>query len=150
MRRLLYICLVLSTFLIFNTAHTEEKYTITGNISIRYDGDIYIRLCTMKEWSEFLRPNYELSVPPWKIIKLNSETKKSKNVSFKFDSIPTGTYVIVAFQDVIKNQKVDYEGLQMKEPYGTYKEDDYVSGRPRWDYVKFNLENNIGGIKIKI
>ena len=77
------------------------------------------------------------------VIKLNSETKKSKNVSFKFDSIPTGTYVIVAFQDVIKNQKVDYEGLYRIEPWGTYKEDDQLSDRPQWDNVKFNLENNI-------
>jgi hypothetical protein len=150
MRRLLYNCFILSTFLIFNITYAEERYTITGDISFRYDGDIYVRLCAMEEWSEFLRPNYELSAPPWKIIKLNSETKKTGNVSFKLNRIPTGTYVIVAFQDVIKNQKVDYEGLHMTEPYGTYKEDDYVSGRPRWDYVKFNLKENIGGIKIRI
>ena len=140
---LLILIFVASTF-------GQETFTITGSVSFQYDSDIYIRVCTMEEWGEFLRPNYEILVPPWKIIKLNSETKESGSVSFKLDNIPTGTYVIVAFQDVIKNQKVDYEGLQMEEPYGTFKEDDYVPGRPRWDYVKFHLEKNIGGIKIKI
>jgi hypothetical protein len=142
--------LIIAIFLFWGNVFGQETYSITGDISYRYDADIYVRVCTMEEWAEFLRPNYELSVPPWKIIKLNSETNKSGKVSFKLDSIPKGTYVIVAFQDIIKNQKVDYEGLHMKEPYGTYKEDDYVSGRPRWDYVKFNLEKNVGEIKIKI
>ena len=32
----------------------EETYTITGDISFQYDGDIYIRICTMEEWAEFL------------------------------------------------------------------------------------------------
>jgi len=68
------------------------------------------------------------------MIKMNSEAKKAGEVSFKLDSIPTGTYVIVAFQDVIKNQK----------------EDDYLNNRPRWDIIKFNLEKNIGGIKIQL
>jgi len=136
--------------LFFNAAHAEEKYTITGEVSFQYDGDIYIRICTMDEWAEFLRPNYELSVPPWKMIKMNSETKKAGEVSFKLDSVPKGTYVIVAYQDVIKNQRVDYEGLHIKEPWGTYKEDDYLDNRPRWDIIKFNLEKNIGGIKIKL
>jgi uncharacterized protein (DUF2141 family) len=134
----------------WGNAFGEEKYTITGNVSFQHDGDIYIRVCTMEEWAEFLKPNYELSMPPWKMIKINSATKKAGEVSFKLDSIPTGTYVIVAFQDVIKNQKVDYEGMYMKEPWGTYKEDDYLGNRPRWDIVKFNLEKNIRGIKIKL
>ena len=142
--------LVMSLGLFFNVAHAEEKYTITGNVSFQYYGDIYIRVCTLEEWAEFLRQNYELSVPPWKMIKMNSETKKAGAVSFKLDSIPTGTYVIVAFQDVIKNQKVDYQGMYMKEPWGTYKEDDYLGNRPRWDIVKFNLEKNIEGIKIQL
>lgn len=134
----------------FNVAHAEETYTITGEISFKYDGDIYVRICTMEEWAEFLGRNYEISVPPWKMIKINSETKKAGKVSFKLDSIPKGTYVIVAFQDVIKNQKVDFEGLHRKEPWGTYKEDDYLGDRPRWDYIKFILEKNIEGIKIKL
>jgi uncharacterized protein (DUF2141 family) len=136
--------------LIINNAQAQETYTITGDISFQHDGDIYIRICTMEEWAEFLKPNYELSVPPWKMIRMNSETKKTGKVSFKLDSIPKGTYVIVAFQDIIKNQKVDYEGMYMKEPWSTYKEDDYLGNRPRWDIVKFNLEKNIGGIKIQL
>jgi uncharacterized protein (DUF2141 family) len=145
-----FLIMVICFSLFFNVAQAEETYTITGEISFKYDGDIYIRICTMEEWVEFLKPNYELSVPPWKMIKINSEAKKAGKVSFKLDSIPTGTYVIVAFQDVVKNQKVDYEGMYMKEPWGTYKEDDYLGNRPRWDIVKFNLEKNIGGIKIKL
>jgi len=144
------ISMIFIILVFLGNAFGEETYTITGDISFKYDGDIYIRICTLEEWAEFLRPNYELLVPPWKVIKMNSELKKAEKVSFKLDSIPSGTYVIVAFQDVIKNQKVDYVGLHMDEPWGTYKEDDYLGGRPRWDIVKFNLEKNIGGIKIQL
>lgn len=95
-------------FLIWGNSYGKETYTITGSVSFQYDSDIYIRVCTMEEWAEFLRPNYELSVPPWKLIKINSETRKNGEVSFNIDGIAKGMYVIVAFQDVISNHKVDY------------------------------------------
>ena len=141
---------VFIVLVLFGTALGEETHTITGDIWFQYDGDIYIRICTMKDWSEFLRPNYELSVPPWQIIRLSSEEKQTGKASFTLTGIPSGTYVLVVFQDVIKNRKVDYQGLHMKEPYGTYKEDDYVSGRPRWDYVRFSLNEDLEGIRIQL
>jgi len=72
----LLIAITISIVLVFiiNNAQAQEKFTITGNVSFQYDGDIYIRVCTLEEWAEFLKPNYELSVPPWKMIKINSET----------------------------------------------------------------------------
>ena len=44
--------LFMSFGLFFNVANAEEKYTITGNVSFQYDGDIYIRICTLEEWAE--------------------------------------------------------------------------------------------------
>ena len=72
----LLIAITISIVLVFiiNNAQAQEKFTITGNVSFQYDGDIYIRVCTLEEWAEFLKPNYELSVPPWMMIKINSET----------------------------------------------------------------------------
>jgi len=145
-----YLFLIFITLAFEASSLASETYTITGDVIFKKDGDIYIRICKLKEWAEFLRPNYELSVPPWKLIKFNTEERERGKVSFKLDNIPSGTYVIVAFQDVNKNQRVDYEGLHMKEPWGTYKEDDYLSNRPRWDIVKFELKKNIEGITIQI
>ena len=136
--------------LFLNVAHAGEKYTITGDVSFQYDGDIYICLCTRAEWSEFQRPGHELSQPQCKFIKMNSDLKKAGKVSFKLDSIPKGTYVIVAYQDVNKNKKVDFENYIMNEPWGTYKEGNPASSMPTWGLVRFNLENDIEGIEIQM
>ncbi len=143
---LLFICFGL----LFNVAHAEEKYTITGDVSFQYDGDIYICLCTKEEWREFLIPGHELAQPPCKFIKMNSDLKKAGKVSFKLDNIPKGIYVIVTYQDVNKNKKVDYENYLMNEPWGTYKEGDPAATMPSWDLRKFTLEKDIEGIKIQM
>jgi len=136
--------------LLFNVAHAGEKYTITGDVSFQYDGDIYICLCTKAEWSEFQRPGHELSQPECKYIRMNADMKKVGKVSFKFESIPKGTYVIVAYQDVNKNKRVDFENFIMNEPWGTYKEGYPGANMVTWGMVKFNLENDIEGIEIQM
>ena len=143
---ILFICFGL----LFNVAHAGEKYTITGDVSFQYDGNIYICLCTKEEWRKFHRPGHELSQPPYKLVKMNNDLKKEGKVSFRLNSIPKGTYVIVAYQDVNKNKKVDFVGHHMSEPFGTYKEGDPVNTHPMWDLRKFNLENDIEGIEIQI
>ena len=136
--------------LLFNVAHAGEKYTITGDVSFQYDGDIYICLCTSEKLAEFQRPGHELSQPQCKFIKMNSDLKKAGKVSFKLDSIPKGTYVIVAYQDVNKNKKVDFENYNMNEPWGTYKEGNPHGDSAIWGLVKFNLEKDIEGIEIQM
>ena len=89
-------------------AYGEETYTITGNVSFQYNGDIYICVCNLEQFAEFQRPNHELSEPPCKFIAMNSELEKAGEVSFKLEGIPKGTYVIIAYQDNNKNSKVDF------------------------------------------
>ena len=134
----------------FGMAYGEETYTITGDVSFKYDGDIYICICTSQEWADFQKPGHELSVPPCKKIKMDSKLKKTGIAKFKLDNIPKGTYVIVAYQDANNNKMVDFENYMMNEPYGTYKETDPVSCQPSWSYSNFSLDKNIEGIKIEI
>ena len=81
---------------------------------------------------------------------MNSELQREGKVPFKLDNIPKGTYVIIAYQDVNNNKKVDFENYMMNEPYGTYKETDPVSCQPSWSYSNFSLDKDIEGIKIEI
>jgi uncharacterized protein (DUF2141 family) len=133
----------------FGIAFGEEAYTITGEVSFQYDGDIYICICTQDKWAEFLRPDHELSKSTCQIIKMNDKIQKAKIALFQLSNIPKGTYVIIAYQDVNGNGRTDHVAYWFDEPYGTYKE---TSPANRRDFGKnkFELDKDIRGIKIKI
>jgi len=139
--------LFLSFWLIGVIAHAEEKFSLSGEVSFQYDADIYICLFTMED-IQYL-PKNELLPPKCKAIRMNTDLKEAGKVTFKFDSIPKGTYCIATFQDVIKNRKVNYENYQINEPFGTYKEQGPECGNQLdWNTIKFDLEKDITGIKI--
>ena len=95
--------------LIFSGAYAGENYTISGDVTFQYDGDIYICLLNMEGWRDFQNPRNELSQLKCKVIKMNADLRGAGKVSFKFDSVPKATYCIVALQDVNNNGKADFE-----------------------------------------
>ena len=97
--------IIIITLVLGSIAFGGETCTISGDASFQYDGDIYICLFTLEKYAEFQRPGYELSQPECKYIKKNADLKKAKKVSFKFESINKGTYVIVGYQDENKNDQ---------------------------------------------
>ena len=101
-----------------------------------------------KKNAEFQRPGHDLSQPECKHIRMNDDLKKAGKVSFKFESVPKGTYCIVGYQDENNNGKVDFENYSINEPWETYKEKPIVG--VTWDQIKFYLEENISGIEIQI
>jgi len=129
-------------------AYAEEKYTISGEVTFQYDGNIYICLLTMEEFRDFNIPWHILSESPCKVIQMNPDLKKAGKVSFTFDNVPKGTYCVLTYQDVNMNGEVDFENYTMNEPWGSYKE--IMTNIPVWGMVKFDLEKNITGITIKM
>jgi len=135
--------LVVSAF-----AYAEEKFTISGEVTFQYEGNIYICLLTMEEFRDFYRRWHELSESPCKIIQMNTDLKKAGKVSFTFDNIPKGTYCVLTYQDINMNGKVDFEGQPANEPWGSYKETEHPI--PVWGMVKFDLVKDITGITIEM
>ena len=126
--------------LLFSIALAEENYTLSGEVTFRKDGDIYIRLLTKEDFRDFQTPGHELTPQKYKVIKMNADLKGAGKVSFKFDSAPKGTYCIVAYQDVNGNRKVDFANYIISEPWGSYKE---RIDLPSWDMIKFDLESPV-------
>ena len=50
--------LIFISCLIINIANAEEKYSISGEVTIKYDADLYICLYTKEGWREYLTPGY--------------------------------------------------------------------------------------------
>ena len=128
------------------SAYAEEKFTVSGEVTFQYDGNIYICLLTMEEFRDFNIPRHKLSQSPCKVIPMNADLKKAGKVSFTFDNILKGTYCVFTYQDVNMNGEVDFESYQMNEPWGSYKETSH--SHPPWDDVKFILDKDITGITI--
>ena len=135
-----------SFLLVFAFAYAEEKFTISGEVTFQYEGDIYICLLTSEGLRDFVIPGHRLSESPCKIIKLNSDLKKAGKVSFTFDNVPKGTYCVFTYQDVNMNGEVDFENYFINEPWGCYKEATTVA----WNMIKFDLERDITGIKVQM
>jgi uncharacterized protein (DUF2141 family) len=139
----LAVLLMVSSF-----AYAEEKFTVSGEVSFQYDGDIYICLLTNEEFRDFYRRWHKLSESPCKVIHMNTDLKKAGKVSFTFDNTAKGTYCVLTYQDLNMNRELDFEGQPVNEPWGSYKETQYDI--PVWGMVKFDLEKDITGIKIKM
>ena len=136
--------------MVFAFAYAEEKFTVSGEVTFQYDGDIYICLLTMEEFQDFNIPGHKLSESPCKIIHMNTDLKKAGKVSFTFDNVPKGTYCVLTYQDVNMNGKVDYESDKMfNEPWGSYKVA-FVGLCPTWQKIKFDVESDITGITIEM
>jgi len=139
----------LASFLLASAlVYAKEKFTVSGEVTFQYDGDVYICLLTMEEFRDFNIPGHELSQSPCKVIQMNTDLKKVGKVSFTFDNIPKGTYCVFTYQDVNMNGKTDFENYALSEPWGSYKEN--ISTMPGWGVVKFDLEKDITGIKIEM
>ena len=139
--------LFLASFLLASTfAYAEKQFTVSGEVTFQYDGNVYICLLTMEEFRDFNIPGHELSQSPCKVIQMNTDLKKVGKISFTFDNIPKGTYCVFTYQDVNMNGKTDFENYNLSEPWGSYKEN--IQSMPGWGVVKFDLEKDITGIKI--
>ena len=136
-------------FMVFAFAYAEEKFTVSGEVTFQYDGDIYICLLTMEEFQDFHSPRHELSQSPCKVIHMNADLKKAGKVSFTFDNIPKGTYCVFTYQDVNMNGEVDIEAYDIDEPWRSYKEA-FIEGSPTWRKIKFDLMKDIAGITIEM
>ena len=124
--------------------YAEEKYSVSGEVYFQNDSDIYMNLVTRETFANRSEP---FPSPFGIYIKLTPEQRKAKKFPFKFKQIPKAIYIIVAFEDLNKNKKLDREGASPAEPYGTYKKFEFA---PEWDKVKFIVDKDITGIKINI
>lgn len=140
--------IIVAMILLVGVAYAEENYSISGEVSFQYDGDIYICLFTSEKLSDF--NEHKLSRPECKAIRMNSDLKNAGKAAFKFDSVPKGTYCIMAFQDVNSNEMVDYENYIINEPWGSYKAIDPAFTSVDWEKSKFELNKNITEIRIEL
>ena len=138
--------LFLATLLVASSfAYAEERFTISGVVYFQNDSNIYMNLVSRESFANRLEP---LPQPFGMYIKLTPEQKKAKQVSFKFDGIPKGNYMIYAFQDLNRNGKLDRDTQGWAvEPAATYKK---IEIALQWDRDKFLVDKDITGIKITI
>ena len=140
--------IIIPMIFIVSIAYAGENSTISGEVSFRDEGDIYICLFTKDEFLDY--PKHKLSRSQCQRVRMNSDFKKVGKVSFKFDSIPKGTYCILTFQDVNMNQKIDIVGFTTTDPQGSYKEQVSPLSCLVWSEIKFDLERDLTDIKIQM
>jgi uncharacterized protein (DUF2141 family) len=140
--------IIVALILFSSVTYAGENYTISGEVSFQYDGDVYICLYTQDEFLDYQK--HSLLRPQCQRVRMNSDLKKLGKASFKFERIPKGTYCIITFQDVNMNQNIDVVGFATSEPRGSYKEQITPMVELIWNEIKFDLERDLKDIKIQM
>lgn len=104
----------------------DSLYTVSGKIFFEKEGNIYVSMTTE---SQFM--NKDASPTRRCVLSTSADSTDTEWVTFEFDSLVAGEYVISAFQDVNGNGKLDMGWKGPKEPYG------FSGPRPRF-MPKFN------------
>ena len=144
-KKLVFLCI--SFGLLLSVAYAGGSYTLSGNVTFQYEGNIYICPLTMEEFRDFTTPQHKLSESPCKIVQMNPNLKKAGKVSFRFENVPKGTYCVFAYQDLNMNGEVDFENFTINEPWGTYREP-LPGAPPTWVKIGFDLNEDITEIEI--
>ena len=125
-------------------AYGEEKYTVSGIVTFSEGEVVFVSLYTLDRFKNF--KNKSLPPEPYtQIIELSTEQKKVGRAEFVFESIPKGTYGIIAFREMKKNLKKD-RSRYFKEPVSAYK---MVSFSGNWSDIKFEVNKDVRGIEIR-
>jgi uncharacterized protein (DUF2141 family) len=141
--------IIATMIFLVSIAYAGDKLTISGEVFLKKDGDIYLCLDTAEKFSESYSSRDYLSTG-CQVIKMNADRKKAGRAAFKFVNVPKGTYGIIGFQDVNGNGKLDAANLLINEPFGSYKEQKPEWSTFRWEEINFKLEEDISDVKIQM
>ena len=130
-------------------SYAEETYSLSGQVTISGDQNIYISLYTIESF-----PQYKKSIPSppfFQKITPKPEQIKAGRASFTFSGIPKGAYCIIAFRDLDNNGTLNADTWgQIQEPICYYKESPAPWLTANWNDVNFELVNDITGILMKL
>lgn len=119
---------------------SENTFIITGEISFRKEGSIYISLVSDDGSSE----------AAGQVIDRTSLDMNMKTVSFTFQDIPEGTYGIRIFQDLNGNGKLDSGAFGPKEPWGMSNNIRPAFRGPTFEEIQFEVNANIKNMNITL
>ena len=137
---------VLIVLLMPSLARMETPgFSVAGKIIFKNKGDLYIKVVNETEFNEGKDSIYR------DIIKIGTEEIKKKEVSFKFDGIPQGTYGILCFQDANRNGKLDTNFIGLPtEPWGVSRNVRPFLRKPKFEEIAFELNKNVTDIRLEV
>lgn len=141
--------IIATMIFLVSIAYAGGNHTISGEVSFKNDGDIYLCLDTVEKFAENYSTRDYVSTG-CQVIKINADLKKAGKVAFMFVNVPKGIYGLIGFQDVNGNGKLDTENLMISEPFGSYKEQGPEWSTFRWEEINFKLEGDILGINVQM
>ena len=129
-------------------AFAQDKCTVSGEVVYSGNSNIYIYLHNSTSWTAFATRQKELPAPEFvQIVKVTGSGK----VSFAFNEVPKGEYVIQAFADETANAKMDcdLEGYAI-EPRAFFKPRPHHGLYVNWHEQKFMVDKDATGIILKL
>jgi uncharacterized protein (DUF2141 family) len=129
-------------------SYSQEKFAVSGEVEFpKRKGVIILMLLTQEEF-----PKKEPAPERKLMIKPDAQQLKTKRVPFKFVDVSKGIYAIRCIQDLNENGEMDYFDpgvgfMEPQEPYG-YSGPKFLG--VLWSDVKFEVDKDISGIKIRV
>ncbi len=121
----------------------EDKCIVSGEVAYVGDENIYVCLYNQETFV-----NWKKEFPPAEFMRIVKANPSGK-VSFVFDEIPKGEYLIVSFVDENNNGKLDCDTEGWPEELNcTFKPFSHEAVGHNWHSQKFEVDKDITGIVV--
>lgn len=134
--------LLIITFLAAHSlTGSEDGFVVAGEIAFSEDGPIYVELVTEETFGRNGGSPYRAFLEPEEGMQM---------FSFRFEAIPSGQYVLRAFQDKNRDGKLNMGPLGPREPVGMHRRPERMRIPPRFDASSFPVEGDVTDIRIEL
>jgi len=122
-----------STFSLFGQTSVipgNGHFTVGGSLSSSRSGTIYADLLTQEKYEHKKTGVFYLVLPA---------DEPGKQVEFAFNDVPGDSYVLVSYQGLNGNRKLDWNFFHPIEPAAIFRPAQPFLGMPRFEDVKFEV-----------
>ena len=110
-------------------------------------GDVYFRLA---DRGAFEQPADTNHFRIGGIIPIQTRERAGENLTFVLKNVPSGRYVLQAFQDINGNGELDIGIFGPKEPWGNYRASRPRFRAPTFEECVFDVNGSLNGIIVDL
>ena len=123
-------------------------YTVEGEIrGVGEQGDVYFRLADRGAFEEPADTNH---FRMGGVIPIQRRERAGENLTFVLKKVPSGRYVLQAFQDINGNGELDIGIFGPKEPWGNYRPSRPRFRAPTFEECAFDVNAPFNGIIVEL
>lgn len=122
----------------------DTSFSIQGKVTFTKDIPVTVTCLTEKEFEEELPAKY------FYLQELGDSDLQNGIIEYIISGIPEGDYLVFAFQDKNKNDKVDRILIAPREPWDIYGLPRPATGKPKFSKLAMHIDSDITDLNLNL